>query len=292
MKEKQLPYAAKSLSFGIEGQFPQEGLFSFNNKGKKMHMPNSLRPKTKKFLTDVIEHESYMSISEPSRQLIFTYLFTPSSTKSIAKDAGTSSFSAVAQKLQRIMVNLWKNLPPEKQALYTKEEVMRLKDFRKVNKGTVARVSNIEIITKIHSERFIKDAQSVDVDYTKKTRRGPRQKKAAVFNLLYLEGPNFPTSIRDLYTKTPGLSTTWESTMIQGNPSIAYENGHLFYKANKDEKPQRLTPDLLEQIWEDTPSRRRDYLRSFALLTKEELRRFLLEKASMCTFIPRIKSGR
>ncbi len=290
MKEKQLPYTTKPLNFGVEGQFPQESLFSFNNKGKKIHMPDSLRPKTKKFLTDAIEHESYINLSEPSRGLIFTYLFTPSSTKTLARELGLSSYSSLAEKLRGIMITLWKNLPPEKQALYTRDDVRRLKDFRKVNKGTVARITNTETITRIHSERFIADAQSVDVDYTKRTRQGPRQKKAAIFNLIYLEGPNFPTSTRNLYTRTPGLFTIWESTMIQGKPALVYENGHLFYKASSQEKPQRLTPDLLDQIWEETPSRRRDYLRKFALLTKEELRRFLLEKASIHPFTPRIRN--
>lgn len=259
------------LTYSLDGIRPKTTTYS-TVKDHKLHLPVHFTPRTNQFLGDVINNSAYEVLPEHQRDILFTYLFTQESAHSLARRHG-QFHQNMYTRLKTQMEKLWNNLPPELAAKYTREQVRKLKDEKRMYTIDNSRRIRLELMTNAREKKLKDEAESSIFDYSPQ-RRKKDPKNGAIMNIRYMHGPQVPALISDYYLKNPDAKALIAKS---DNGTVIYFQQGDFY-IYKGGQASLLTTDLVQKLWQEMDfGTRTQSISKFGYLSKDQLKRVLID---------------
>lgn len=271
MKAERLPYTIQQIAFPQEGAKPQFTAYS-SVKDHRMHLPVHFTPKTNHFLKDVIDTSTYEVLPQHQRDVLFTYLFTQESAHSLARKHG-QFHQNMYTRLKTLMIKLWTNLPPELGEKYTREQIRKLKNERRIYIIDNARKVRLGLMTNAREKKLRDEAESSIFDYSPQ-RRKKDPKNGAIMNIKYMQGPHVPCLISDFYLKNIDVKALIAKS---DNGTVVYFQKGDFY-IYKGGQTSLLTTEDVPKLWQEMDfGTRIQSISKFGHLSKDQLKRILID---------------
>jgi len=266
-----LQYRVPQLTYSLDGIRPKTTTFS-TIKDQKLHLPVHFVPKTNQFLTDVISNSTYEVLPAYQRDILFTYLFTQETAHSLAKKHG-QFHQNMYTRLKTQMEKLWANLPPELAEKYTRKQVRKLKDEKRMYTIENARKVRLELMANAREKKLKDEAESSIFDYSSQ-RRKKDPKNGAIMNIRYMQGPHVPDLISDFYLKNPDVKALIAKS---DNGTVIYFQRGDFY-IYKGGQASLLTTQGVQTLWQEMDyGTRVQSISKFGNLSKDQLKRVLID---------------